>query len=106
MERHNCGGILKNSQVSIKRVIGGFSYSFNVLGKKCSRCSEEVVSRDTVRELETGLRVWEHSTSRKGQSFFVLDMPVITASSTGTDKIAMSNPYDTGAVATLCQQTV
>ncbi len=51
-ERHNCGGILKNKQVTVTKKIGGLFYTFTVEGKQCTSCSEEVISRGTLRDLE------------------------------------------------------
>ncbi len=100
-ERHNCGGILRNKQVAITKNIGGLFYTFTVEGKQCTSCSEEVISRDTLRKLEV-LPVRARITySKKRGAIFTLDTPIIGLldAGTATDSISRNPTVDTGRVA-------
>jgi len=52
MEKHNCGGTLQPARVRIVRQIGKLRYVFEVDGLRCTRCSEEVITRDVAVALE------------------------------------------------------
>ena len=94
MERHNCGGTLRRTQVTLTRNIGGLLFTFDVPGKQCSVCSEEVISHDTAYKLETRLGRWE-------SLYTTLNAPTIHLSSMGTaiDDTSLSPVTDTGRVA-------
>lgn len=101
MERHNCGGTLRPTQVTLTRDIGGLQYTYSVPGKKCSVCSEEVISHDTAYELETLLGRWESRRRRGGILYTTLNAPIIHLPCVGT-AIGSANPNpvsDTGRVA-------
>lgn len=102
MERHNCGGTLRHTQVTLTRNIGGLLFTFDVPGKQCSVCSEEVISYDTAHELETRLLgAWEFVYKRRGQLFSTLNAPIIHLPSMGTaiNDTNLSPVTDTGRVA-------
>ncbi len=67
MEKHNCGGNLKRQRISVTRVIDGIRFTYSVVGKKCTRCSEEVISRDTARALEDHKTIFEEVRKREGR---------------------------------------
>ena len=100
-ERHNCGGILRNKQVTVTKNIGGLFYTFTVEGKQCTSCSEEVISRNTLRELEALPVKPERVNRRKMGTLFTLDVPIIHASTIGSipDNIRTSPVWNTGLLA-------
>ncbi len=100
-ERHNCGGILRNKQVAVTKNIGGFFYTFTVEGKQCTSCSEEVISRNTLRQLEKLPVKSEVVNRRKMGTLFTLDIPIIHTSTAVSlpDSIRTNPAKDTGIVA-------
>ena len=100
-ERHNCGGILRNKQVTVTKNMGGLFYTFTVEGKQCTSCSEEVISRNTLRELEVLPVKPERVNRRKMGTLYTLDIPFIHASTMGSlpASVRPSPVEDTGLVA-------
>lgn len=99
MERHNCGGTLRRTQVALTRSIGGLLYTFTVPGKKCSICSEEVISHDTADKLDRLLGRWESSGHRRGRLYTTLNAPTIYLPGTGTTFVKAGPTLETGKVA-------
>ncbi len=100
-ERHNCGGILRKKQVAITKNFGGLLFTFTVEGKQCNSCSEEVISRNTLRELEVLPVKIEHVNRRKMGTLSTLAIPIINVSTTGSlpDGIRVSPTEDTSLLA-------
>ena len=100
-ERHNCGGILRNKQVTVTKNIGKFFYTFTVEGKQCTKCKEEVISRDTLRELESLPVKPDCVHRRKAGTLFTVDTPSIHGTTAGSI-LASTRPIptkDTGQLA-------
>ena len=53
MSKHRCGGNLTATRVNLERTVKGLHYLFNVPGKRCGKCYEEVVSSKVVRSLDS-----------------------------------------------------
>lgn len=83
-ERHSCGGTVRATTVYLTRRSGGLTFKVPAPGKRCRRCGEAFISRDTARELENGLLVGV-SRSGRGRNFRLShDMPVVIGSTVDT----------------------
>ena len=100
-ERHNCGGILRKQTVTVTKNVDGLDYVFTVEGKQCISCSEEVISRNTLRGLETLPVEATRVDRRRMGTLFTLDVPIICASTAESvpDSVTVSPAENTGLVA-------
>lgn len=52
---HTCGGELHPHKVKIRKRIGMYYQTFTVDGLKCGSCGEEIIDRDTAREIDRSI---------------------------------------------------
>jgi hypothetical protein len=82
-ERHNCGGILRHARVTIGRDYGNLYVENEVPGLRCSRCREEVLTRNVALVLEKRFYIQEKVRRRSTGTMTTIQSPTIVASDKG-----------------------
>ena len=76
-EKHNCGGNLRKTRVSVARRYGNLHALAQVPGLRCSRCHEELISREVALALEHMLYMQERVRRRDRGWTITIQSPAV-----------------------------